>query len=90
LIVCHFLDWCIQYYHKIMCFSIDIYHYMYIQVKFNLRISCFEIYHENVYDLFADPRERNPLTVRYVYIGYLCRVRVHTSQEMSIYVYIYI
>ena len=35
-----------------------------LDVKFSLRISCFEIYHENVYDLFSDERERSPLTVR--------------------------
>jgi hypothetical protein len=29
-----------------------------LNVKFNLRISCFEIYHENVYDLFSEERER--------------------------------
>jgi hypothetical protein len=30
----------------------------------NLRISCYEIYHENVYDLFSDDKERSPLVVR--------------------------
>lgn len=40
--------------------------HIYVQVKFNLRISCFEIYHENVYDLFSDPKDRTTLTVRYV------------------------
>jgi Kinesin motor domain len=34
------------------------------QVKFNVRISCFEIYHENVFDLFAEEKDRAPLGVR--------------------------
>lgn len=33
-------------------------------MKFNLRISCYEIYHENVFDLFAEDKERTPLGVR--------------------------
>jgi Kinesin motor domain len=35
-----------------------------LQVKFNVRISCFEIYHENVFDLFAEEKDRAPLGVR--------------------------
>ena len=35
-----------------------------MQVKFNVRISCFEIYHENVFDLFAEEKDRAPLGVR--------------------------
>ena len=35
-----------------------------LNVKFSLRISCFEIYHENVYDLLSTERERSPLHVR--------------------------
>ena len=35
-----------------------------LDVKFSLRISCFEIYHENVYDLISKEPERSPLTVR--------------------------
>lgn len=35
-----------------------------LDCKFLLRISCFEIYHENVYDLFCDNHERSPLVVR--------------------------
>lgn len=34
------------------------------QVKYRIRISCLEIYHEHVYDLFADEKERTPLSVR--------------------------
>lgn len=33
-------------------------------MKFNVRISCFEIYHENVFDLFAEEKDRAPLGVR--------------------------
>ncbi len=32
--------------------------------KFRIRISCLEIYHEHVYDLFAEEKERLPLAVR--------------------------
>ena len=35
-----------------------------VQVKFNVRISCFEIYHENVFDLFSEEKDRAPLGVR--------------------------
>lgn len=35
-----------------------------IQVELSVKISCFEIYHENVYDLLADDRNRIPLAVR--------------------------
>ena len=37
---------------------------MFAKVKFNLRISCFEIYQENVFDLFAEDRDRAPLGIR--------------------------
>lgn len=33
-------------------------------IKYRLRLSCLEIYHEHVYDLFADEKERLPLAVR--------------------------
>lgn len=31
---------------------------------FRIRISCLEIYHEHVYDLIAEEKERIPLNVR--------------------------
>lgn len=35
-----------------------------LNTKFIVRLSCLEIYHEHVYDLFADERERTSLSVR--------------------------
>lgn len=33
-------------------------------VQFSIKVSCLEIYHEQVFDLFADEKDRTPLAVR--------------------------
>lgn len=35
-----------------------------LNIAFKIKLSCLEIYHEHVYDLFADDKERNPMAVR--------------------------
>lgn len=35
-----------------------------LNLKYKIKLSCLEIYHEHVYDLFAEDKERTPMAVR--------------------------
>ena len=52
-------------------------------IDYLVRISCLEIYHEQVYDLFSDERERSPLVMRESVTDgfYLEGCKLHTCKD---------